>query len=102
MKYGSFREAEIAGGHLDRIDDERRLVVVIHRPADNFPGRAVDHGCEIDPAFPGRNVSNIADHLLTRLLGGEVTVDEVRDRPGLAVLRSEEHTSELQSLRHLV
>ena len=34
--------------------DERGLVIIIHRPAGYLAGRAVDHGGEIKPAFPGR------------------------------------------------
>src|SRR5262249_26482003 len=37
-------------------------------------------------AFPGRDIRDIADHLLARLFRREVPADKIRDRPGLALL----------------
>src|SRR5579871_550242 len=86
MEYGTFRKFHIPGSHPDGVLDERRLVVVVHRPADNLPGRTIYDRREVKPAFPGPDIGNIADHLLPRLFRGEVSPDEIRDRPGLAVL----------------
>ena len=42
VEYRSFRQFQVPGGHLDRGGDQRGLVILAHRPADDFPGRAVD------------------------------------------------------------
>lgn len=39
----------------------------------------VDDGCQVQPAFPGRNVGDVSDEFLTGSGGGEVAVDEVWD-----------------------
>ena len=39
------------------------------------------------PALPRRDIGNVTDHLLAGNLGSEVRVHQVRDRPGLALLR---------------
>src|SRR5919204_5553414 len=40
VEYCPFRQVEVPRRHPYRVFDERRLVVVVHRPADYFPGRA--------------------------------------------------------------
>src|SRR6266851_6080425 len=89
MEYRSLREVKIPCGHLDRVHDQGRLVIVIHRPADYFPGRAVDDRGEIKPALPRGNVGDIADHLLAGLSRCEVPFHEVRDVVLLAVALGE-------------
>src|SRR5262245_17883840 len=42
VEYRAGRETDVAGGHLDGGGDQRRLVIVGHRPADDPAGRAVD------------------------------------------------------------
>src|SRR5579875_2300646 len=86
VEYGAFRKVKIPGGHPDRVLDERRPVIIVHRPADDLTGRAIDDRREVKPSFPGPDISNIPDHLLARLFRGEVAADQIRDRPGLAVL----------------
>jgi hypothetical protein len=86
MEDGPFRQIEVTGGHLDGTGNERDLVIVVHRPPGNFPGRAVNDRREKYPAFPCIDVDYIPDHFLTRPAGGEVAVHKVRDRPGAAVL----------------
>jgi hypothetical protein len=76
----------IADRHADRCADQRCLVVVQHRPADHRFRVAVDDGGEEYPAFPGRNVRDITDHFLARRRRGEVSVQQIRDRPGRRVL----------------
>jgi hypothetical protein len=38
--------------HRDRTGDERRLVIIVHRPPDDHAGRAVDDQGEVNPSFP--------------------------------------------------
>src|ERR1035437_3126642 len=71
VEYRALGERVIAGGHPDRLLDQRRLAVVIRGPADHHPGMAVDDRGEVKPALPGRNVRNTADELHARLAGGE-------------------------------
>jgi len=56
MEYRIRRESDVPGGHLDRRGDQRRLVIVVHRPPDHFPGRAVDDRREIKPSLPGVDI----------------------------------------------
>src|SRR5437667_9813052 len=57
----SFRcERMIAGGHLNRLLDERRLVIIICRPADDLFRMAVDDRRQVKPALPRRNIRNVA------------------------------------------
>src|ERR1035441_3671588 len=42
MENSILSERVITGGHLDRLLDERRLVVIVRRPADHFLRIAVD------------------------------------------------------------
>src|SRR5712691_9770202 len=83
MEYSVSRKIEVTGSHLDRRGDKRCPVIVIHGPAGDFPGRAVDYGCEIKPSFPCGNIRDVADHFLARHPGAEVAADQIRDRPGL-------------------
>src|SRR5215467_8938831 len=87
MKNSTLGEIKVACRHLDCRSDERRLVIVIHRPPGHLPGGAVNHRGEIYPALPRRNIGNIADHLLARRGSGKVPVHQIGDRPGLALLR---------------
>src|SRR5580704_10251776 len=86
MEYSAFREREVTRGHLDRLRDQRCLVIVVHRPPDDLACRAVNDCREIQPSFPGLDVRYIADHFLAWPAGGEVAADQIRDRPGGAVL----------------
>src|SRR5258708_20260504 len=86
MEYRSFRKVKVPHGHLDGSDDERCLVIIVHRPADYFPGDAIDDRSEIKPALPGLDIRDVADHFLARLFRREIAVDEVGDRAGLPVL----------------
>src|SRR5580692_8675753 len=86
MEYSTFREREVTRGHLDRPGDQRCLVIVVHRPPDDLACRAVNDCREIQPPFPGLDVRYITDHFLAWPAGSEVAADQVRDRPGGAVL----------------
>src|ERR1017187_8672015 len=56
MEYRLVGNNMVAGGHVYGLLDQRRLVVVIHRPAHNGLGVAVDDGGQIYPAFPGFDI----------------------------------------------
>jgi hypothetical protein len=56
VEYRAVRQVHITGGHLNRRGDQRRPVIVIDRPADHLPGRAVDHGRQESPPLPGRDI----------------------------------------------
>src|SRR4029450_825533 len=80
METGAGDERAIASRHGNRGRDQRRLVIVVHGPADHFLGAAVDHGRQIDPALPRRHVRNIAHHLDSGLGGGEVAPHQIWNR----------------------
>jgi hypothetical protein len=86
MEHRALRQVQVPGGHPDRPGNQRGLVIVVHRPPDDLPGRAVNDRREINPAFPRIDIRDIADHFPARLVRREITVHQVRDRPGLAVL----------------
>jgi hypothetical protein len=46
------REISMPGSHLDRRCDQRRLVIIIHCPADDLARRAVNDRGEVQPSFP--------------------------------------------------
>src|ERR1039457_761548 len=79
----------VPGGHFYSPLDERRLVVVVHCPAHDRLGVAVDDGRQIDPAFPGFDVSDVPDHSQAGSACGEVALDEVGDAVLLAVALGE-------------
>src|ERR1022692_4755019 len=81
MKNSISRKIKIPGGHLNRRGNQRRPVIIIHRPAGQLPRRAVDDRREVNPPLPRRDVRDITDHLRARGARGEVTVHQVRDRP---------------------
>jgi hypothetical protein len=86
MEYRTGGKIEVPCGHLDCCRDERRLVVIVHRPPDDLTCRAVNDRREIKPSLPCRDVGNIADHFFSGRGRAEVTSDKIGDRPGLALL----------------
>src|SRR5487761_338353 len=87
VKDRTVRKQEIAGSHLDGRGDQRGAVIVVHRPADDLACRAVDDGREVNPSFPRRDIGNVTDHFLAWGGGGEVAVDQIRDRACRTLLR---------------
>jgi hypothetical protein len=63
-------ESKIAGGHLDRLLDERSLVVIAGGPADHGFRVAVDNRGQVKPAFPSWDICYVADHFLAGLPPG--------------------------------
>src|SRR5204862_4743667 len=55
------------------------------RPADYFPGRAVDDRGQVKPALPGRDIGDVADHFLPGRGSREIAVHQIWDGPGLAL-----------------
>jgi len=72
----------IPDGHPDRFLDEFGLVIVVHGPPDHGFGVTIDDRGEVDPALPGGNVGDIADHFLAGRGRGEVPADEVGQQGG--------------------
>jgi hypothetical protein len=79
MENGTRSERIIAGSHLDSLLDQRSLVIVVHGPADHRLRVAVDNRREEKPAFPRRNVGNIADHFLAGRVSSEIPVHQIGD-----------------------
>src|SRR5436305_10133523 len=96
------RRAEMLGGELGALEIEAELLASeLEAPADHpCIGTGARH------AFaPGRIVILAAAHLADQLEHMAIAVGVVRHQPfaeQVAHLRSEEHTSELQSRPHLV
>src|ERR1017187_7295047 len=77
MENSILSERVITGGHLDRLLDERRLVVIVRPPADHFLRIAVDTRRQVKPALPHRNAGDAADHFLARRASGEIPLHKV-------------------------
>lgn len=94
MEDGIRLEQAGAGRHSKRVLDQFGAVVVGHRPAQDRLAVTVDDGGQIYKAFPGRDVGDVANELGARLLGGEVTPDQVGDATKVTPHRSggPEHT----------
>jgi hypothetical protein len=64
-------------GHGQGGDCEFGAHMIAHRPADHFPGEQVeDHG-QVQPALTSRNVGDIRQPDLIRLLGREIAIEQV-------------------------
>ena len=53
-------------GACGGIDDQSRVEGVREFPAQNCAGEQIDDDGQIEPAFPSRNVSDVANELSTR------------------------------------
>src|SRR6266545_5930410 len=82
VKHRAGRETEITGSHLDGLGNQRGLIVVSHGPAGYLTRGKVNYRSEIEPSFPGRDVSDITNHFLARGSRAEITVHQVGDRHG--------------------
>jgi hypothetical protein len=82
-------ERVVTGGHLDGLLDKLGLIMIVSRPADHGFGVAVDDRGQVKPALPGRNIGDVADHLLAGCGGGEIAAHEVGDGVLLAVALGE-------------
>lgn len=63
--------------HLERVEDQGRLQVRRHRPADNAAAEGVEHYGEIEKASPRRHVGDVGHPELVRGICREVALDEV-------------------------
>jgi hypothetical protein len=63
--------------HLQGVDDQARAHVVGDLPPDDHPRGQVDHGRQIQPALTRAQVGDVTDQPGTRLLGSEVSLDQV-------------------------
>ena len=63
--------------HPQRVGDQARAHMTIHRPTDDLPGMAVDNRGQIRPAAPHPNVRNIGEPQLVRPVWHELASDQV-------------------------
>src|SRR3954470_9810590 len=84
VEYRVVGERVVAGGHLQRVDDQVGAHVLGQGVADARLGVAVDHCGQIQPAFPGRQVGDVSDELGAGGVGVEVAGEQVRDHAGVA------------------
>lgn len=68
----------VARSHIDGIADQAGAHMVGHRIPDRFLGAAVQDRGQIGEPLPGSDVGDIVNPLHSRLIGGEVPVDQVR------------------------
>jgi hypothetical protein len=76
--------------HDERIRDELRGHLRLHRPADDAAREQVDYGRNVKPAFGRPDVGEVGNPLLVSPLGSEPAIEHVRrdrsDRP-LTIIR---------------
>ena len=58
MVYESGGGMTATQGIGERIDGQGTVQGRAHRPADDLPGAKVHDGCQVQPAFPGRDVGD--------------------------------------------
>ena len=67
-----------AGGHDQGIDDQVGAHVLGHRVARHLAGGQIDHGGQVQPALPGRQVGDVPDQRWPGAGRGEVPAEQVR------------------------
>jgi len=79
---------DVAGdaSHLEGVEDQAGAHVAGELPADDHPGREINHRGQVEPALAGLEVGDVADEPLTWRGGGEVPVDQVRAAPDLTAV----------------
>src|SRR5215208_4286330 len=80
-------------GHVHSIENQFRPKVVRHGPSYDSPGVSVEHEREVEPAFPGSDVSDVRDPQAIRSLRGEVAFHQIRGRESALGLRAQSRTS---------
>jgi hypothetical protein len=58
-------------GHRQRVDDEQRVLVFVHRPSDDAAMAQVADGGEVELAFAGGELGDVGDPPQVRSLGAE-------------------------------
>jgi hypothetical protein len=71
----------LTDGHVHRIEHKLGLEVHSHRPAHDAPGEGVEDDRQVEESRPGRDIGDVCDPELVRLLGVEVPIDQVGRRP---------------------
>ena len=66
--------------HRERVDDQLRLEIVAHRPADDLARAHVHHDSQEQVALERRHVGQVGEPELVRGLGDEATLDQVGRR----------------------
>jgi hypothetical protein len=77
MKNGVLDEPVVSCRHVQGGGDEFGAHVISHRIADAAFGVTIDHRRQVQPAFPGADVGDVADQFLAGGGGGEVTTDQI-------------------------
>jgi hypothetical protein len=68
--------------HIQRLLDELLIGNGSHRPADNSPREQIQHRCQGEPSFPGRDKGHVRDPLLIGCLGIKMAIQEIGCKVG--------------------
>jgi len=68
-------------GHLERLDDELRVHVLGHGPADDAATEGVLDRRQVEPALPSGQVGDVGDPEAVGTLASEAAIDEVIGHP---------------------
>src|ERR687893_277419 len=80
-------------GHVHGIEDQFRPKVVRHGPSYDSAGVSVEHEREVEPAFPGSEVSDVRHPQAIRSLRAEVAFHQIRGRGSALGVRAHSPTS---------
>jgi len=64
-------------GHRQRVDDEQRVLVFVHRPADGAAMAQVADGGEVELALAGGELGDVGDPAQVRSLGTEHSLQPI-------------------------
>ena len=78
VMHQSIRRAAPPDSHQQRVCNELRCHVGVHRPADHPVREQVDDGRYIEPASGRPDVGEVGDPLLVRPLGGKLGIQKVQ------------------------
>lgn len=67
----------VGDGHAERVRDERRVLAVIDRPANDASTERVEHDAAVKLSFSRGVLGDVGDPQPVRFDSGEVAVDEV-------------------------
>jgi len=70
--------AAVMQGLFKGVEHEVRVHAGAHAPADDAPGKDIDHEGHVQPALPGRDIGEVRNLQLVRSLGPEATVHPVQ------------------------
>ncbi|GAB3699812.1 hypothetical protein GCM10027597_62800 [Saccharopolyspora tripterygii] len=83
VKNGPWGDGSVSDCHVQGVNDQAGAHMRGQLPPDDHTRGEVDHGREVEPSLTGFEVGDVADEPLSRLLRGELAINQVRAVDGL-------------------